>query len=166
MVERRKFGIPTYYNGIEFRSRLEVRWVIFFNELDIRWEYEPKTFAFTHPDNGFPIWYKPDFYLPGLGVWAEVKPTELEPLEDLKCRLLCAETHRPILTLIDVPSSDRFTAYVVDWDKMAVAYRKGRWNINGKRFNPARVERAVLKSQNYRFVDQDFMYETEIEFVP
>ncbi len=32
----------TYYNGIEFRSRIEARWAVFFDTLDVEWEYEPE----------------------------------------------------------------------------------------------------------------------------
>lgn len=34
-------GIPTLYQGIEFRSRLEAKWAAFFDLLGWRWEYEP-----------------------------------------------------------------------------------------------------------------------------
>jgi hypothetical protein len=36
----RKFAIPTLYNGVKFRSRLEARYAAFFDELDWRWKYE------------------------------------------------------------------------------------------------------------------------------
>jgi len=48
--------IPTKYKGIEFRSRLEARWAVFFDTLEIRWEYEPECF-----DLGNGIYYTPDF---------------------------------------------------------------------------------------------------------
>jgi len=34
-------GIPTLYNGIQFRSRLEAKWAAFFDLLAYDWEYEP-----------------------------------------------------------------------------------------------------------------------------
>lgn len=58
-------GIPTAYNGINFRSRLEARWAAFFDLLNWRWVYEPL-------DGDA---YIPDFLL--LGNWpimVEVKP--------------------------------------------------------------------------------------------
>lgn len=33
---------PTYFEGEEFRSRIEARWAIAFNELEIGWVYEPE----------------------------------------------------------------------------------------------------------------------------
>lgn len=34
-------AIPTIYNGVQFRSRLEARWAAFFDLAGWRWEYEP-----------------------------------------------------------------------------------------------------------------------------
>jgi len=34
-------AIPTAYNGINFRSRLEARWAVFFDLTGLEWEYEP-----------------------------------------------------------------------------------------------------------------------------
>ena len=62
------FGIKTTYKGIEMRSKLESRIALFLDALNIKWEYEPKTFLLS---NGHP--YKPDFYLPELKQWIEVK---------------------------------------------------------------------------------------------
>lgn len=59
--------IETIYNGYRFRSRLEARWAVFFDAAGIKYEYEPE--GFEH--DGY--MYLPDFYLPELGVYAEVK---------------------------------------------------------------------------------------------
>lgn len=34
-------AIPTVYNGIQFRSRLEAKWACFFDLIEWAWEYEP-----------------------------------------------------------------------------------------------------------------------------
>ena len=36
--------IETVYNGYRFRSRLEARWAVFFDEAEIPYEYEPEGF--------------------------------------------------------------------------------------------------------------------------
>lgn len=36
-----KLGIPTTYNGVRFRSRLEARYAAFFTEIGWPWRYEP-----------------------------------------------------------------------------------------------------------------------------
>jgi hypothetical protein len=69
-------AIETHYAGCRFRSRLEARWAVFFDRLDIAWEYEPQGVLVTHrltlaEESEFP--YLPDFWLPGLGLWVEVK---------------------------------------------------------------------------------------------
>jgi hypothetical protein len=63
-------AIPTRYGGCEFRSRLEARWAVFFDTLAIEWRYETEPFNLAPFGNG----YLPDFYLPELGFWIEVKP--------------------------------------------------------------------------------------------
>ena len=70
-------AIPTFYNGIRFRSRIEARWALFYDEIGVKWEYEKEGF-----DLGKDIgWYVPDFYLHELDIWIEIKggfPTILE----------------------------------------------------------------------------------------
>lgn len=63
-------AIETKYKGYRFRSRLEARWAVFFDECGIKWEYEPEGYDL---DSGY---YLPDFFLPeiGGGTWIEVKP--------------------------------------------------------------------------------------------
>lgn len=38
---REPFGIPTWYAGVRFRSRLEATWARFFDALCWQWSYEP-----------------------------------------------------------------------------------------------------------------------------
>lgn len=84
-------AIPTHYNGINFRSRLEAKWARFFDLVGWRYEYEPVDL------NG----YIPDFVLKfgKMPVYVEIKPSltvdELEKdcqkarLATLGKRLLC-----------------------------------------------------------------------------
>ncbi len=99
--------IETKYKGCRFRSRLEARWAVFFDALGIKWRYEPEGFimrfdyeafaaewdmwedelleegipqTFKHLD-GKEYLYLPDFYLPELNYWIEIKgpnPTKEE----------------------------------------------------------------------------------------
>lgn len=64
-------SMPTYYRGITFRSRLEARWAIIFDEIGIAWEYEPEAFKLDLFENEFH--YLPDFYLPETDCFVEVK---------------------------------------------------------------------------------------------
>lgn len=61
-------AIETHYNGYRFRSRLEARWAVFFDTLDVPYEYEKEGY-----DLGDAGWYLPDFWLPTHQVWLELK---------------------------------------------------------------------------------------------
>ena len=54
-----------------FRSQLELRFALFLNLLAVKWEYEPRAFPVTL--HGKVHSYTPDFYLPTLDCWVEVK---------------------------------------------------------------------------------------------
>lgn len=92
-------AIETRYAGHHFRSRLEARWAVFFNTLDIRWQYEPQ--GYTVGPTKTP--YLPDFLLPDLKVFVEVKG---DP-ERLDLNLLAELTHSrdalQVLVLGEVP---------------------------------------------------------------
>lgn len=60
-------AIETRYKGYRFRSRLEARWAVFFDEARIEWEYEAEGFNLDGTK------YLPDFFLPNLGTYVEVK---------------------------------------------------------------------------------------------
>lgn len=65
-------AIETVYNGYRFRSRLEARWAVFFDELGVKWTYEQEGY-----DLGAAGWYLPDFALEvedSLRCFVEVKP--------------------------------------------------------------------------------------------
>jgi hypothetical protein len=97
-------AIETRYDGYKFRSRLEARWAVFFNELRIDWEYEPEGFTVDTPRGR--INYLPDFWL-GTGQWAEVKgfldPAGMSRLYALACGMsLCGSGH-DLVVFGDVP---------------------------------------------------------------
>lgn len=59
--------IETHYKGYRFRSRLEARWAVFFDAMEINYMYEPEGFERC----GYR--YLPDFYFPDYRVYGEVK---------------------------------------------------------------------------------------------
>lgn len=61
-------AIPTEYNGIKFKSRLEstVAWLL--DAMGAEWQYEPKSFLLP---NG--VQYMPDFWCPGMRLWIETR---------------------------------------------------------------------------------------------
>ena len=73
-------AIETVFSGYKFRSRLEARWAVFFDALDMPYEYEKE--GFELPSG----WYLPDFWLPEQNLWVEIKPYKLG-LEDKEVSL-------------------------------------------------------------------------------
>lgn len=61
-------GKEVAYSGRIFVSGLEARWALFLDLLGINWDFEP-----SHYQLADRLWYKPDFYLPELHIWLEVK---------------------------------------------------------------------------------------------
>lgn len=61
-------ALPTIYHGTQFRSLLEACWAATLDSLNITWEYEPTTFDLPSGSK-----YLPDFHLPEMGTWIEVK---------------------------------------------------------------------------------------------
>lgn len=104
--------IETVYNGYRFRSRLEARWAVFFDTLGVEYEYEKEGF-----DLGKSGKYLPDFYLPRLDCWFEVKGKEITSDEQNKARQLRDQTDKPVI--ISVGSFDRMytpTCYLYAYD--------------------------------------------------
>jgi hypothetical protein len=60
-------AIPSIYKEIEFRSLLEVNYARFFDFYNIKWEYEMEGYDLDG------VWYLPDFWLPKIKTFFEVK---------------------------------------------------------------------------------------------
>ena len=78
-------AIETVYKGYRFRSRLEARYAVMFDALGFEWQYEPEGF-----DLGEMGYYLPDFFLPKLNVWIEIKGGKATDIELAKCSALFA----------------------------------------------------------------------------
>ncbi len=90
-------AIETKYKGYRFRSRLEVRWAVFFDALGVEWEYE--TQGYELPCGR----YLPDFYMPRFKTWLEVKAGSFTADERDRCRLLCEATKEQVVMLDGMP---------------------------------------------------------------
>src|SRR5919112_3049565 len=82
----------TRYRGCHFRSRLEARWAVFFDTLDVPWEDEPKDFNLG--DLGR---YLPDFRLPWQEFWVEVKGAAPSVEEASKAQALANQTGESVM---------------------------------------------------------------------
>jgi hypothetical protein len=103
--------IETLYNGVRFRSRLEARWAVYFDALGIQWRYEFE--GYNLPVVGY---YLPDFWLPPVNMWAEVKPGKFSAEESQKCRLLATTTGYMCLLLDGPPEVKVFTSFAPESD--------------------------------------------------
>lgn len=104
--------IQTRYKGYNFRSRLEARYAVFFDALDIDWEYESEGY-----DLGELGWYLPDFYLPQVSRFVEVKRAGgFDNLAIGKCVALALLLKCKVLLCEGTPG-DRYFFNTVDYNK-------------------------------------------------
>lgn len=90
-------AITTTYRGWKFRSRTEARWAVAFNEYEIDFEYEYE--GFELPSGR----YLPDFWLPQVGMFAEVKGREFTVNELMLAADLAEHSDHPVLLLEGTP---------------------------------------------------------------
>lgn len=94
--------IETLYGGHRFRSRLEARWAVFFDAINLRFEYELEGFQ----GDGWS--YLPDFYFPDHDVYAEVKPMATMTKQDIHVGLQFALAGKRLLWCLDAPEEAPF----------------------------------------------------------
>jgi hypothetical protein len=88
-------AIDTKYGNHFFRSRLEARWAVYFDNLSVKWVYEPE--GYELPSGR----YLPDFWLPDHGFYAEVKPEEVK---DPRWKEFVELIEKPMMILIGLPA--------------------------------------------------------------
>lgn len=84
-------AIETEYSGYRFRSRLEAKWAVFFDAAGIPYEYEKE--GYEIPGIGR---YLPDFWLPTLGIWIEIKGEKPSDEEIRKAMGVCRFTEKSV----------------------------------------------------------------------
>jgi len=97
-------AIETKYRGHRFRSRLEAKWAVFFDDMRIEWRYEPEGFVMK---NG--VCYLPDFFLPAFDMYVEVKPAVISFEEAEKIARFSFESEKNLLLIIDYPLKETMT---------------------------------------------------------
>ncbi len=109
-------AIETSYHGYLFRSRLEARWAVFFHEAGVPYRYERE--GFELPGD---MRYLPDFWLPDIAAWVEIKPNER--------RLLASKTKLEAFAAAASTEGQRF--YVLVDDPYPLSHEVWRPNQNG-----------------------------------
>lgn len=107
-------AIPTTYAGVRFRSRLEADWARYFDEQGIRWAFEAEGFDIDG------VAYLPDFYLPDLRTFCEVKGL-LDDESEIKVRRLAewVEDRGRIVVLAEAPAGKRWALVPADGGPLA-----------------------------------------------
>lgn len=90
-------AIETHYKGYRFRSRLEARWAVFFDAMGVKWLFEHE--GFELPSGR----YLPDFLLPDLDLWVEIKPEAPDEREREKCLDLMWATGKAVFASHGLP---------------------------------------------------------------
>lgn len=104
---------PTSYRHVLTRSRLEARWLIFFDAIRVPWQYEPEDFSL--PSRG----YRPDLWLPSKECWAEIKP-EYSPLDHQLAAAVQEQTGSPLLWISGRPQLGGYTVSFCDFGTVEV----------------------------------------------
>lgn len=81
--------------GTRYRSITEAHWASCLAASGLSYEYEPQGFDFSQVVSADPSWpqaYVPDFWLPQLGIWLEVKGSSPSIFEYRKAALLAEVT--------------------------------------------------------------------------
>ncbi|AOX10011.1 hypothetical protein Q5O_16940 [Pseudomonas putida JB] len=97
MKERRTIY---HHEGYRLRSYTELMWVKVMEAAGIFYLYEPDL---VRVDEGF---YLPDFWLPNVGVYLEVKGKAPTPEEIQKADAVMARTGREVIFLVGLPQAD------------------------------------------------------------
>lgn len=98
----------TEFDGYRFRSRLEARWAVFFKDYGIAFEYELE--GYKLPSG---LQYLPDFYLPHLDTFVEVKPhRRLTRKELTKITEFALEGDKRLLLIVGTPTNE--TIHLID----------------------------------------------------
>jgi hypothetical protein len=151
--------IETRYKEFLFRSRIEARYAIFLDCMGFVWEYEAEGYNLDG------ILYLPDFWLPDVRMFAEVKPT-IEKVEFSKVKALAKNSLRPVLLLVGLPDFRNYDAIqydtvnkifeTIDYSLVSKFYPErfpgGNYiNIQSKSSYGVDYELAVIAAKSARF---------------
>lgn len=98
--------IETIWDGNRFRSRTEAKWAVFFKYAGLSYEYEKQGYHLKWQDHEH--FYLPDFWLPQLDTWIEIKGNlDLITNDDIdKAFLLSFLSKKDLLLIGGQPSAD------------------------------------------------------------
>ena len=89
-------SLETEYKGYRFRSRLEARWAVFMDAMNVPYQYEREGYDLDG------LFYLPDFWLPQMKAHLEIKG-EPSPETWKKAGLLAIHTNCPVYVICSQP---------------------------------------------------------------
>jgi hypothetical protein len=113
-------AIETEYGGYLFRSRLEARYAVFFDALNLEWEYEPEGYEIATG-----AWYLPDFFIPSFDCFIEIKGPAPNQKELDNARLLSSV--KPVVIFHGMPGEHPGKVYL--WDSTDSGGGDGWWPV-------------------------------------
>ena len=118
--------IETNYKNHKFRSRLEARYAVFFDAIGLKWIYEMEGYILQNGQC-----YLPDFYLPELDCFVEIKPDSASMEDTEKARIFGKE--KSIALMKGLPSNKPFKVFS-PFDQMQdylfqFVKKNGRWRF-------------------------------------
>lgn len=118
-------ALDTVFDDRRFRSRTEAKWAVFLKVVKHKYEYEERGFDLP---NG--TWYLPDFYVPALRAWIEVKGV-MTPKDSETLLAFARFQAEPILVVNDVPAPESYGPgfHVIgrQWRSEVVALQEASW---------------------------------------
>ena len=137
-------SIETYYKGYLCRSRTEARWMVAFDKVDIKYEYEPEGF-----DLGKAGKYLPDFYLPQVDMYAEVKGRPFNIQELKKAKALASESKKVVLLLDGAPARKAYWGIHPDDGRWT-------WEVTFQNENFCICDYDIFEGSNYWLSEKRF----------
>lgn len=113
--------IETVYKDFRFRSRLEARFAVFFDAMGEKWEYEKEGYNL----NG--TYYLPDFYLPRLKCFVEIKGETPNKEELDKCSMFRDYVGNAIAIVHGLPTENQGMLYC--WDETDGSAGSSDWEF-------------------------------------
>lgn len=98
-------AIETRYKGYLFRSRTEARWAVFFDMLNLNWEYENEGYELGD------VRYLPDFFIKDTGSFIEIKGSLPVPSEMRKLTRLAEESNKMCFLVVGNPYTRNIDCY-------------------------------------------------------
>ncbi len=112
--------LPSEFEGVLYRSRMEARWAVFMRACGVPFEYEIEGF-----DCGNGLLYLPDFFLPFQDAFMEVKSPVAGPAEWEKIRSLSQRIQKPFFVFVQNPFAPTWSEWYDNESSATAVYPGG-----------------------------------------